>query len=168
MTRRSGARRRTAVRGQRRQTQARREGGIPPTKHRAADGERYQREQDTGERQRRRGRPGSRGIPRDRAELDQGDKRGHNRITAAKAGLAIIASQAERSECRAAAEHTEAGRGDLCRTATRRHTRVCRAVARTLKSPVLHRAHGCHDCDRMLTGHTLSRIPLSLIAKNPG
>ena len=46
-------------------------------------------------------RPGSRGIPRDRAELDQGDKRGP-------------------------------------------------------------------DCDRMLTGHTLSRIPLSLIVKNPG
>ena len=57
----------------------------------------------------------------------------------------------------AAAEHTEAERGDLCRTATRRHTCVCRAVARTLKSPVMHRAHGCPECDRTLTGHSLSR-----------
>ena len=53
----------------------------------------------------------------------------------------------------AAAERTEAGGGELCRTATRRHICICRAVARTHKSPALHREHGCPDRDRTLEGN---------------
>ena len=51
----------------------------------------------------------------------------------------------------AAAEHTEAACGGLRRTATRRRTRVRRAVARTRKAPKRHRAHGCRETRRKLT-----------------
>ncbi len=50
--------------------------GIPTTQYRAACRRWMAREQDGGERERRRASPVSRGIPRDRPEYDQGCNRG--------------------------------------------------------------------------------------------
>ena len=50
------------------------------------------------------------------------------------------------------AERTEAGGGELRRTATRRHICICRAVARTRKSPALHREYRYPNRGRTLTG----------------
>ena len=50
------------------------------------------------------------------------------------------------------AERTEAGGGELRRTATRRHICICRAVARTRKSPALHREYRYPNRGRTLSG----------------
>ena len=52
----------------------------------------------------------------------------------------------------AAAERTEAGGGELCRTRPRRRICIRRAGRRTRKSPALHREHGCPDRDRTWKG----------------
>jgi len=52
----------------------------------------------------------------------------------------------------AAAERTEAGGGELCRTRPRRRICIRRVGRRTRKSPALHREHGCPDRDRTLEG----------------
>ena len=50
------------------------------------------------------------------------------------------------------AEHTEASRGGLRRAATRRRICIRRAVAWTRRPPEWHRAHGCGETCRALTG----------------
>ena len=52
----------------------------------------------------------------------------------------------------AAAERTEAGGGELCRTRPRRRICIRRVGRRTRKSPALNREHGCPDRDRTLEG----------------
>ena len=49
------------------------------------------------------------------------------------------------------AGHTEAGRGGLRRTATRRRICIRQAVAWTRRPPERHRAHGCGETCRALT-----------------
>ncbi len=77
---------------------------------------------------------GAGGRPRPRAprQTPEGAKRGH--------GSGRLA------------ERTEAGGGELRRTATRRHICICRAVARTRKSPALHREYRYPNRGRTLTG----------------
>ena len=50
------------------------------------------------------------------------------------------------------AGHTEADRGGLRRTATRRRICIRQAVAWTRRPPERHRAHGCGETCRALTG----------------
>ena len=114
----------TTVRVMRQRTRARRGGGIPPTKYRAADGGCSAREESSFSPKRETNACAVSPAP-------EGAMRGHGR------GLA---------------ERTEAGGGELCRTRPRRRICIRRAGRRTRKSPALHREHGCPDRDRTLEG----------------
>ena len=64
------------------------------------------------------------------------------------------------------AEHTEASRGGLRRTATRRRICIRRAVAWTRRPPEWHRAHGCGETCRALTGKDRQTPRLHLKSRN--
>ena len=108
----------------RHQARTRRGGGIPPTKHRDANGGCSAREESSFSQKRATNM-------RRLGPAPEGATRGHGR------GLA---------------ERTEAGGGELCRTRPRSRICIRRAGRRTHKSPALHREHGCPDRDRMLEG----------------
>ena len=114
----------TTVRVMRQRTRARREGGIPPTKYRAADGGCSAREK-------------SRFSPKGATNtcvvspVPEGAKRGHGR------GLA------ERNPFR---------RGGLHRTRPRSRICIRRVGRRTGKAPASKGEHGCPDRDRTLEG----------------
>jgi hypothetical protein len=114
----------TPVRVMRHQTRTRQGGGIPPTKHRDANGGCSAREESSFS-------PKRATNMRRLDPAPEGATRGHGR------GLA---------------ERTEAGGGELCRTRPRRRICIRRVGRRTHKSTALHREHGCHDRDRMLEG----------------
>ena len=113
----------------RHQARTRRGGGIPPTKHRDANGGCSAREESSFS-------PKRETSMRRLAPAPEGATRGHGR------GLA---------------ERTEAGRGELCRTRPRSRICIRRAGRRTHKSPTLHREHGCPDRDRTLEGKHTSK-----------
>ena len=101
----------TPVRVMRHQARTRRGGGIPPTKHRDANGGCSAREESSFS-------PKRETSMRRLDPAPEGATRGHGR------GLA---------------ERTEAGRGELCRTRPARRICIRRAGRRTHKSPALHR-----------------------------
>ena len=101
----------TPVRVMRHQARTRQGGGIPPTKHRDANGGCSAREESSFS-------PKRATSMRRLGPAPEGAKRGHGR------GLA---------------ERTEAGGGELCRTRPRRRICIRRAGRRTHKSPALHR-----------------------------
>ena len=100
----------TLVRVMRHQTRTRRGGGIPPTKHRDANGVCSAREESSFS-------PKRATSMRRLGPAPEGAMRGHGR------GLA---------------ERTEAGRGELCRTRPRSRICIRRVGRRTHKSPALH------------------------------
>ena len=120
----------TTVRVMRHQARTRRGGGIPPTKHRDANGGCSAREESRFSPKRETNACAVSPVP-------EGATRGHGR------GLA---------------ERTEAGRGELCRTRPRSRICIRRAGRRTHKSPTLHREHGRPDRDRTLEGKTAQSI----------
>ena len=114
----------TPVRVMRHQARTRRGGGIPPTKHRDANGGCSAREESSFS-------PKRETSLRRLDPAPEGAKRGHGR------GLA---------------ERTEAGGDELCRTRPRSRICIRRAGRRTHKTTALHREHGCPDRDRTLEG----------------
>ena len=117
----------TPVRVMRHQARTRQGGGIPPTKHRDANGGCSAREESSFS-------PKRETSMRCLDPAPEGAKRGHGRDLA---------------------ERTEAGGGELCRTRPRSRICIRRAGRRTHKSTALHREHGCPDRDRTLKGkHT--------------
>ena len=114
----------TTVRVMRHQARTRRGGGIPPTKHRDANGGCSAREESSFS-------PKRETSLRRLDPAPEGAKRGHGR------GLA---------------ERTEAGGDELCRTRPRSRICIRRAGRRTHKTTALHREHGCPDRDRTLEG----------------
>ena len=114
----------TTVRAIRHQARTRRGGGIPPTKHRDANGGCSAREESSFS-------PKRATNMRRLDPAPEGATRGHGR------GLA---------------ERTEAGGGELCRTRPRRRICIRRAGRRTHKSTALHREHGCPKQSRTLEG----------------
>ena len=112
------------VRVMRHQARTRRGGGIPPTKHRDANGGCSAREESSFS-------PKRATSMRCLDPAPEGAKRGHGR------GLA---------------ERTEAGGDELCRTRPRSRICIRRAGRRTHKTTALHREHGCPDRDRTLEG----------------
>ena len=114
---------------------ARREAGIPATKHRAADG----------------------GESRGSGEKSSGNENGRTR-QARSATRRIRPEMPYADTIEAAAGRTEAARDEMRDNAPRGCTRVRRAGAVSCRPSGRHREHGCLDRVRVLTGKQAGKL----------